>query len=619
MQRTLAQDTNQHIDQSVLLQGWVHTIRSHGKVAFVDLRDRSGIVQVVFAGEIAQTAKELRDEYVIEIEGKVKKRPESMVNKDLKTGEIEVEGEKLTILGTSETPPFDIKKDTSDIEENLRAEYRYLDLRSSRLHNNIKLRSEFVRLAREYLFSQDFTEIETPLLTQSTPEGSRDFVVPSRLQPGKFYALPQSPQQYKQLLMTAGFERYFQIARAIRDEDLRADRGFEHTQIDIEMSFVQMDDVMNTVEGLITHAVEKMGYTIKEKPFPRISYADAMKKYGSDKFDMRTDEEKQKGILAYAWVINFPFFERTDSGGWTFSHNPFSLPIPEHIQWLLEGKNIDQILTTQYDLVCNGYEAGGGSIRAHKAELLHATYKIMGYSEEETEKSVGHMLKAFKFGTPPHGGIALGVERSIMNLTGEKYLREVQAFSMTGGGRTAVMQAPTPLTKKQLDELHITPKGVTLYQRVREAIESHTTEFSEYHHAPVRTSEEAAIVRNTPPHEGAKALLLIADGKPVQVVVPGNEKIDMEKMKGILKVEKLKMASIEEAQAMSGVEVGGIPPFGNLFENPVPVYVSKKLLQNSEIEFNAGDRSISIRMKAEDYKNLVKPVVGDYEIVSIKE
>jgi aspartyl-tRNA synthetase len=278
-------------------------------------------------------------------------------------------------------------------------------------------------------------------------------VVPSRLNPGKFYALPQSPQQYKQLLMTGGFERYFQIARAVRDEDLRADRGFEHTQIDIEMSFVTMEDVMNTVEQMITESVEAMGFTIKQKPFPRISYKDAMEKYGADKFDLRTKEDMENGILAYAWVVNFPFFEKTDEGAWTFTHNPFSMPIPEHLDWLMKGEHIEDILTTQYDLVCNGFEAGGGSIRAHKPEILRATYKAMGYSEGETEASVGHMIEAFKYGTPPHGGIALGVERNLMNLTGEDMLREVQAFPMTRGGQTAVMNAPKPLAEKQLTEL----------------------------------------------------------------------------------------------------------------------------------------------------------------------
>jgi aspartyl-tRNA synthetase len=429
-------------------------------MVFFDFRDRSGSVQgVVLPGSPAiDTAKEVRSEFVVSVTGKVNKRPEKNVNAEVQNGDIELEVLGIEVLNESQTPPFDITADTMEIDESVRLAYRYLDLRSPRMQKNIKVRSEFIQRCRDYLFSRNFTEIETPLLTESTPEGSRDFVVPSRLQPGKFYALPQSPQQYKQLLMTAGFERYFQIARAVRDEDLRADRGFEHTQIDLEMSFVNMEEVMNTVEEMITQTAEVMGHTIKEKPFPRISYKEAMEKYGADKFDLRTEEEKESGVLAYAWVVNFPFFEKTDDGKWTFTHNPFSMPIPEHVEWLMEGKNIADILTTQYDLVCNGFEAGGGSIRAHKADIVRATYKVMGYSDEETEERVGHMLKAFTYGTPPHGGIALGVERNIMNLTGETQLREVQAFPMTRGGQTAVMKAPKELTKKQLDELGIEVK-----------------------------------------------------------------------------------------------------------------------------------------------------------------
>ena len=455
MKRSLIKEAVSKVGEVVVLKGWVNTIREHGKVVFIDLRDVSGIIQIIFWGELATKAKSLGVEYVIEIEGLVKQRSGSTVNTEIETGSVEIEAQKMVILNESKTPPFEINKDTSGIEESVRLKYRYLDLRSDRVQKNIKIRSEFVKKIREFLFFQDFTEIETPLLTKSTPEGSRDFAVPSRLQPGKFYALPQSPQQYKQLLMTAGFEKYFQIARALRDEDLRADRGFEHSQVDLEMSFVDRNDVMDLVEEMIITVVESMGYQIKEKPFPRITYQESMEQYGADKFDMRTDEDKKNGVLAYAWVIEFPFFKKTDDGKWTFSHNPFSIPIPEHLEWLLEGKNIKDIITTQYDLICNGYESGGGSIRAHKPEILKATYRAMGYSAEETEESVGHMIEAFGLGTPPHGGIALGIERLIMNLTGEKYLREVQAFPTTGNGQTSVMDAPSSLSVKQLKELNL--------------------------------------------------------------------------------------------------------------------------------------------------------------------
>lgn len=457
MSRILISELSGHIDQSVTIKGWVDVARHQSKMSFLNLRDRSGKIQCVAMQDVqvegAFELKEIRPEWVLAFTGTVVKRPEKNVNPNMQNGDIEMQITKIALISRSETPPFDISGDTSGIDEDARLKYRYLDLRSERMQKNIRTRSSFIQNAREFLFKEGFAEIETPLLTESTPEGSRDFVVPSRLNPGKFYALPQSPQQYKQLLMVGGMERYFQIARAIRDEDLRADRGFEHTQIDLEMSFVEMEDVMSTVEAMITQSVEKLGYKIKEKPFPRISYKDAMAKYGADKFDMRTEEDKANGVLAFAWVVNFPFFEKTDEGGWTFTHNPFSMPIPEHVESLLKGENIGDILTTQYDLVCNGFETGGGSIRAHDPEILKATYRVMGNSEEETQEKVGHMLEAFKYGAPPHGGIAIGVERIAMTLANETQLREVQAFPMTRGGQTAVMNAPKELTKKQLNEL----------------------------------------------------------------------------------------------------------------------------------------------------------------------
>jgi aspartyl-tRNA synthetase len=312
---------------------------------------------------------------------------------------------------------------------------------------------------------RDFVEVETPILTKSTKEGSRDFIVPSRFQPGKFYALPQSPQQYKQMLMTAGVEKYFQFAKCVRDEDLRADRGFEHTQIDLEMSFVDREAVMTTVQAMVVEGIKKVGGKLKDTDFPVFTYQEAIDKFGADKFDLRSDEEKKAGVLSFAWVVDFPFFKKVDKkdaaeladgkSGWTFTHNPFSMPKPEHLEWHLSGKKIDQILTTQYDLVCNGFEAGGGSIRAHRPEILKATFKIMGYSDEEIQASVGHMLEAFEVGTPPHGGIALGLDRLIMVLAGESSLKEVVAFPMTSSGRTAVMDAPNLVDATQLKDLSL--------------------------------------------------------------------------------------------------------------------------------------------------------------------
>lgn len=455
--RTLTRDTAYKIGETAILMGWVHTRRNHGKLIFIDLRDRWGIVQVVFAPsnkELLAAANHLRSEWVVKIEGTVGERPKGMENPEIPTGSIEIQAEKLDILSESETPPFPLDTDGHEIDEEMRLKYRYLDLRRARLQKNLALRSRFVQAAREYLFQNDFLEIETPLLTKSTPEGARDFVVPSRLHPGKFYALPQSPQQYKQLLMVAGFERYFQIARAVRDEDLRADRGFEHTQIDIEMSFIEQEDVMKIVEGLVAHACERVGAVMKEKPFPVFSYADALKKFGADKFDLRTDVEKKENILSFAWVKNFPVFEKDDRGQWTYSHNPFTAPVPEDEERLLNG-NKEGLTSLQYDLVCNGFEVGGGGIRIHKRRVLEKVFELLGHTPENIKNEFGHMLDAFDYGAPPHGGMALGVERLIMALSGEEFLREVQAFPMTSGGKTAVMDAPSELNKEQLKELHI--------------------------------------------------------------------------------------------------------------------------------------------------------------------
>jgi len=457
MTRTFIKDLQEHVGESVLIKGWVSVRRDQGKMVFFDFRDMTGTVQgLVTPGAAAMdTAKNTARESVVAITATVQERPGKNAQVGKQNGNIELLIQEIEVLSPAGVLPFEVNEDTAGIGEESRLAYRYLDLRSERMQRNIRLRSELVRRCRAYLFAEQFTEIETPLLTESTPEGSRDFVVPSRLHPGKFYALPQSPQQYKQLLMVGGFERYFQIARAVRDEDLRADRGFEHTQIDIEMSFVTQEEVVQTVEEMITTAVEAMGFTLKEKPFPRFTYAEATEKFGADKFDLRTEEDKAKGVMAYAWVHKFPFFDKTAEGGWTFTHNPFSMPIPEHVEQLLAKKNVGEILTTQYDLVCNGHEAGGGSIRAHKPEILKAAYEVMGYSEEEIQERIGHMLTAFGFGVPPHGGIALGVERLVMNLTGETHLREVQAFPMTRGGQTSVMKAPKVLTAEQLAELGI--------------------------------------------------------------------------------------------------------------------------------------------------------------------
>ncbi len=456
--RIYVKNTSTLVGDSVVIMGFVDSRRDHGKLIFLDIRDETGIVQVVVSPkqeDIYNHCKQAREEWVLKIKGTVKERPVGMVNEDIETGKIEISAEELDVLSIAKTPPFPIDNDGLDIDEEVRLKYRYVDLRRSRMQRNIRSRSEFVRNVRSFLFENNFTEIETPLLTQSTPEGARDFVVPSRINKGSFYALPQSPQQYKQLLMVSGFEKYFQIAKCMRDEDLRADRAFEHSQIDMEMSFVNEEDIRRFDEELITSVYEKMGKKIKEKPFPIYTYKEAMEKFGADKFDLRTKQEKNNGILAFAWVIDFPFFEKTDKGGWTFTHNPFSLPKEEYINNILEQKDVDQVIAHQYDLVCNGYEIGSGSVRSHKPNITRSIFSIMGYSDEEIQEQFGHILDAFSFGVPPHGGIAHGIERLMMLLVEESYLREVQAFPQTSSGRTSVMSAPTKLSKGQLEELGI--------------------------------------------------------------------------------------------------------------------------------------------------------------------
>jgi len=452
--RVLTSDIHKHENEAVKLFGWVHARRDHGKIIFIDLRDRSGVVQLVFtpSESFYSEAEKLRPEWVIHVKGTVKKRPKGMENPALPNGDLEIGVESLEVLNQSEALPLPIDTPGYEIEENVRLKYRYLDLRRSRLQKNIALRSEVSQFVRQYLTKRDFIEIETPLLTKSTPEGARDFIVPSRLQPGKFYALPQSPQQYKQLLMVAGFERYFQLARALRDEDLRADRGFEHTQVDLEMSFVEQRDVMNLIEGLITTLFEKFGKKIHTKPFPMFDHKDAVKKFGADKFDLR--EEKNQDIMAPAWVINFPVFEKDEkTGKLTYSHNPFTAPHPEDVLDLMAGKNLEKMTSLQYDLVCNGHEIGGGGIRINKPEVLERVFEILGHPKAKIHEQFGHMLEAFTYGAPPHGGIALGLDRIIMLLAGEESLKEVVAFPQSSGGQTSVMNAPSEVAKEQLDEL----------------------------------------------------------------------------------------------------------------------------------------------------------------------
>lgn len=451
--RTSIADIVKNEGKEVELCGWVHARRDHGKLVFIDLRDKSGLVQVVFGPKVPQ-ANDLRLEYVIKVTGTIKGRPDNMVNDKIPTGRYEIGASELEIINASEATPISVDTEGYEINEETRLKYRYLDLRRERLAKNIAARHKVIKFIRDFLDDMGFLEIETPILSKSTPEGARDYLVPSRLWKGNFYALPQSPQQYKQLLMVAGLEKYFQIARCFRDEDTRGDRQPEFTQLDMEMSFVEQEEVMKLNEELLIAIVKNLypEKQIQEIPFPRLTHKEAMKKYDTDRPDLRNDKE-DKNLLAFCWIVDFPFFEKDKEGGWTFTHNPFSAPKPEHMDDLLAQKNISEILTTQYDVVMNGLEIGGGSIRNHRPEALSAVFKVMGFSEERIKANFGHMLEALSFGAPPHGGIAWGLDRLVSIFQNEPNIREVIAFPKTGEGYDPMMGSPSEVDKKQLEEL----------------------------------------------------------------------------------------------------------------------------------------------------------------------
>jgi len=456
--RTLAIDTTKLVGKKVKLLGWVNSIRDHGKIAFIDLRDRSAVVQCVL-----NSLPKLTVESVVEVIGTVRERPEELVNPNLETGKIEVEVELLKVISLASELPLPLDTDGLEIEEAVRLKYRYLDLRRSRMTKNIRNRFKVLQFVRNWLFERDFVEIETPILTKTTPEGARDFILPSRLQPGKFYALPQSPQQYKQLLMVAGFERYFQIARCFRDEDPRADRAYgEFTQLDIEMSFVTQDDILALIEEMFTEMIKKLFPNKKftKEPWPRISHREAVEKYGSDKPDLRKDKN-DPDELAFAWIVDFPlfseqtkedFFYGSGKSKWAPSHHMFTAPRPEDIPLL--DKEPGCVRGLQHDLVLNGFEVGGGSIRIHQPEIQEKVFDLIGFTEEQKHQ-FDHMLTAFKYGVPPHGGIAPGIDRLLMVILGQPSLREVIAFPMSSNGTTSVLDAPSEATEEQLRELGI--------------------------------------------------------------------------------------------------------------------------------------------------------------------
>ncbi len=572
--------------QEATLSGWVHRRRDHGGLIFIDLRDRWGLTQVVFDPNINAEAHELadslRNEYVIKIEGRVRPRPDGQANPNLDTGEIEVECYALNVLNQAKTPPFDINKETP-VDESIRLRYRYMDLRRERMRRNITLRHEVVRHIRNFLANEDFIEIETPILFKTTPEGARDYLVPSRVHPGKFYALPQSPQQLKQLIMVAGYDRYFQIARCFRDEDQRGDRQPEFTQLDMEMSFIDREDIMDLIERLMTSIVKNtVDRPLLQTPFPRLSYNEAMDRFGRDNPDIRfglelkdvsdiladtefkvfksivssgglvkglnakglghysrkqlddlTDFVKDFGakglawlvveaddeggvkvgrssfakflsddevsamisrlegeagdllcfvadkyeitnealgrlrlelgqrlelidenVLAFCWVIDFPFLMwNEEENRWDPSHHLFTAPMDEDIPFL--DTDPGKARGKQYDLVLNGYEVAGGSIRIHQRDLQEKVFGLIGLEVEEAKDQFGHMVEAFEYGTPPHGGIAPGIDRIVMLLAGEPNIREVIAFPKSQNASDLMAGAPTEVYSHQLRDLHI--------------------------------------------------------------------------------------------------------------------------------------------------------------------
>jgi aspartyl-tRNA synthetase len=572
--------TEKAIGEKVVLKGWVQKRRDLGGLIFIDLRDRTGIVQVVFSPDVSKealaTADKVRNEYVLHVEGQVVAREEGTINEALPTGKIEVQATNIQIINAAKTPPFVIANQT-DVSEDVRLKYRYLDLRRPMMFETFQLRHKTTKAVRDFLDAEGFLEVETPILTKSTPEGARDYLVPSRVHPGKFYALPQSPQIFKQLLMVAGFEKYYQIARCFRDEDLRADRQPEFTQIDIEVSFMSQEEIMTMTENMMAKVMKEVKGIDLPTPLPRMSYEEAMSRYGSDKPDTRfgmelvdlselvresnfkvfsgavqnggqvkainvkgaadkysrkdidaltefvgnygakglawlkVDQEGLKGPIAkffseeeqqqfiqvldaapgdlllfvadkknvvaaslgalrlklgkelqlideskfnFLWITDWPLLEYDEEEGRYYAaHHPFTMPVREDLPYL--ESNPDKVRAQAYDLVLNGYELGGGSMRIFEREIQEKMFKVLGFTKDQAQEQFGFLLEAFEYGTPPHGGIALGLDRLVMLLAGRSNLRDTIAFPKTASASCLLTEAPGEVSKAQLDELHL--------------------------------------------------------------------------------------------------------------------------------------------------------------------
>ncbi len=446
-----------HVGQEVVLNGWVHRRRDHGKLIFIDLRDRYGMTQVVFSPKDApqahQVATELRAEFVIQLRGVVNPRPKNNVNPKIATGEVELIGKEVLILNPSLNPPFEIE-DESLLSEDVRLAFRYLDLRRPKMFALLKARHRLNHLMRNFLEARGFIEVETPILTKSTPEGARDYLVPSRVNSGKFFALPQSPQLFKQLLMVAGFDRYYQIAKCFRDEDLRADRQPEFTQLDLEMSFIDEEDVFALGEGLFAMLLKELKGIEISVPFPRMSYKEAMARYGNDKPDLRQDPGDPNDFR-FLWVVDFPLFKYDgEEKRWDSEHHPFTSPHPQDMA-LLDGEDLSAVRSRSYDLVLNGNEIASGSIRIHRQDLQEKIFKILRIPDEEIRARFGFLLQAFQYGAPPHGGVAFGLDRILSIFFGTESIRDIIAFPKTQKAVCPLTEAPSAVSEKQLKELSI--------------------------------------------------------------------------------------------------------------------------------------------------------------------
>ena len=444
-----------HANKRVTLCGWVETHRVKGKISFILLRDRYGVAQVFAGPGLTGKTGELRRESIIQVKGTVRKRPKDQVKKDMPTGEVEVGAEDIIILNPSEPLPLELDEKIESSEET-RMKYRFLDLRKGRMQKNLILRHRVSKAIRDFMDREGFLELETPVLGKSTPEGARDYLVPSRIHKGKFYALPQSPQLFKQLFMVAGYDRYFQIARCFRDEDLRADRQPEFTQLDVEMSFVEEKDIFDVMERLMKHVWKQvLGIDVKI-PFERISYTEAMEKHGTDKPDLRKNRKDPKEFR-FAWITDFPLLEWNQGDKRYYAmHHPFTSPKDEDIP-LLDSRP-EKARAKAYDLVLNGVELGGGSIRIHRREIQEKMFRALGISEKEAGMKFAFLLSALRYGAPPHGGIAFGLDRIVMLMAGEESIREVIAFPKNKDARDLMLDAPSDVHHMQTDELGINIK-----------------------------------------------------------------------------------------------------------------------------------------------------------------